>query len=80
MRYNLTDFEWSVIEPLLTMHCSGPIPKNNRQILNSTRHVLRAGSPHRAFAPAVATESAAECQLASSFSTTRLSNQIAAWS
>ena len=34
MRYDLTDFEWSVIEPLLPMDRRGPTPKNNRQIIN----------------------------------------------
>ena len=28
MRYDLTDFEWSVIEPLLPMDRRGPKPKN----------------------------------------------------
>ena len=30
MRYDLTDFEWSVIAPLLPMDRRGPKPKNNR--------------------------------------------------
>ena len=29
MRYDLTDFEWSVIEPLLPMDRRGPKPRNN---------------------------------------------------
>ena len=47
MRYDLTDFEWSVIEPLLPMDRRGPKPKNNRQIINAMFYVLRAGSPWR---------------------------------
>jgi hypothetical protein len=47
MRYDLTDFEWSVIEPLLPMDRRGPTPKNNRQIINGMFYVLRAGSPWR---------------------------------
>ena len=47
MRYDLTDFEWSVIEPLLPMDRHGPKPKNNRQIINGMFYVLRAGSPWR---------------------------------
>ena len=46
-RYDLTDFEWSVIEPLLPMDRQGPKPKNNRQILNGMFYILRAGSPWR---------------------------------
>jgi len=34
MRYDLTDFEWSVIEPLLPMDRRGPKPKDNRKVLN----------------------------------------------
>jgi transposase len=47
MRYDLTDFEWSVIEPLLPMDRRGPKPKNNRQIINGMFYILRAGSPWR---------------------------------
>ena len=47
MRYDLTDFEWSVIEPLLPMDRRGPKPRNNRQILNGMFYVLRTGSPWR---------------------------------
>ena len=47
MRYDLADFEWSVIEPLLPMDRRGPKPKNNRQVLNGIFWVLRAGAPWR---------------------------------
>ena len=47
MRYDLTDFEWSVIEPLLPMDRRGPKPQNNRRVLNGIFWVLRAGAPWR---------------------------------
>lgn len=47
MRYDLTDSEWSVIEPLLPMDRRGPKPKNNRQILNGMFYILRTGCPWR---------------------------------
>jgi transposase len=47
MRYDLTDFEWSVIEPLLPKNRRGVKPKNNRRILNGIFWVLRAGAPWR---------------------------------
>jgi transposase len=34
MRYDLTDFEWSVIEPLLPSKRRGVKPKRNRRVLN----------------------------------------------
>ncbi len=46
-RYDLTDFEWSVIEPLMPMDRRGPKPQNNRQILNGMFYILRTGSPWR---------------------------------
>ena len=46
-RYDLTDFEWSVIEPLLPMDRRGPKPKNNRRIINGMFYILRTGSPWR---------------------------------
>jgi len=46
-RYDLTDFEWSAIEPLIPMDRRGPKPKNNRQILNGMFFILRAGCPWR---------------------------------
>jgi transposase len=42
MRYDLTDFEWSIIEPL-----RGCKPRNNRRVLNGIFWVLRAGAPWR---------------------------------
>lgn len=47
MRYDLTDFEWSVIEPSLPKDRRGRNPGNNRRILNGIFWVLRAGAPWR---------------------------------
>jgi transposase len=47
IRYDLTEFEWSVVEPLLPMGRPGPVPKNNRRVLNGMFYVLRTGSPWR---------------------------------
>lgn len=46
-RYDLTDFEWHVIEPLMPMDRRGPKPQNNRQIINGMFYILRTGSPWR---------------------------------
>ena len=46
-RYDLTDFEWSVIEPLMPMDRRGPKPQNNRQVINGMFYILRTGSPWR---------------------------------
>ena len=48
MRYDLTGFEWSFIEPLLPMDRRGPKPQNNRVILNGIFGVLRTRSPTKA--------------------------------
>jgi hypothetical protein len=47
MRYDLTDFEWSVIQPLLPTKQRGVKPHNNRRVLNGIFWVLRAGAPWR---------------------------------
>ena len=47
MRYDLTDFEWSVIEPILPMDRRGPKPRYNRRVLNGIFWVLRTGAPWR---------------------------------
>lgn len=47
MRYDLTDFEWSVIEPLLPTKQRGVKPKKNRRVLNGIFWVLRTGAPWR---------------------------------
>jgi transposase len=45
MRYDLTDFEWSVIEPILPMDRRGPKPRNNRRVLNGIFWLLRDRRP-----------------------------------
>jgi hypothetical protein len=45
MRYDLTDFEWSVIEPLLRLDRRGPKPKNHGRIIDAMIYALPAGSP-----------------------------------
>jgi transposase len=47
MRYDLTDFEWSVIEPVLPKGRRGRQPQNNRQVMNGIFWVLRTGAPWR---------------------------------
>jgi len=47
MRYDLTDFEWSVIEPLLPRGRPGPKRKDDRLVLNGIFWVLRSGAPWR---------------------------------
>jgi transposase len=47
MRYDLTDFEWSVIEPQLPKDRRGVKPRNNRRGLNGIFYILRSGSPWR---------------------------------
>ena len=47
MRYDLTDFEWSVIEPLLPTKRRGVKPKKSRRVLNGIFWVLRTGAPWR---------------------------------
>jgi transposase len=42
MRYDLTDFEWSVIEPLLPSKRRGVKPRRNRRVVNGIFWVLRA--------------------------------------
>jgi transposase len=47
MRYNLNDFEWSIIERLLPRSRRGVKPKRNRLLLNEIFWVLRTGAPWR---------------------------------
>jgi transposase len=46
-RYDLTDFEWRVIEPLLTMKPRGVPRVDDRRVLNGIFWILRSGSPWR---------------------------------
>ena len=47
MRYDLTDFEWSVIEPVLPKGRPGPRRKDDRRVMNGVFWVLRTGAPWR---------------------------------
>jgi transposase len=44
-RYDLTDFEWSVIEPLLPNKPRGVPRVDDRRVLNGIFWVLRSGAP-----------------------------------
>ena len=47
MCYDPTDFEWSIIEPLLSKDRRGRKPHNNRRVLSDIFWVLRTGAPWR---------------------------------
>jgi transposase len=47
MRYDLTDFEWSAIEPVLPKGRPGPKRKDDRRVMNGIFWVLRTGAPWR---------------------------------
>jgi transposase len=44
-RYELSDFEWSIIEPLLPNKPRGVPRSNDRKVLNGIYWRLRTGSP-----------------------------------
>ena len=46
-RYDLTDFEWHVIEPLLPNKSRGVPRVDDRRVLNGIFWVLRSGAPWR---------------------------------
>ncbi len=46
-RYDLTDFEWCAIEPLLLNKRRGVPRVNDRRVLNGIFWVLRSGAPWR---------------------------------
>ena len=46
-RYDLTDFEWRVIEPLLPNKARGVPRVDDRRVLNGIFWVLRSGAPWR---------------------------------
>ena len=46
-RYDLTDFEWSVIEPKLPNKPRGVPRVDDRRVLNGIMWVLRSGAPWR---------------------------------
>ncbi len=47
MRYDLTDFEWSVIEPVPPKERPGPRRRDDRGVMNGIFWVLRTGAPWR---------------------------------
>jgi transposase len=47
VRYDLTDFEWSVIEPLLPRNRRGVKSEGNRRVLNGIFWVLCISTPWR---------------------------------
>ncbi len=47
MRYDLSDFEWRIIEPLLPSNQPGPDRVDDRRVLNGIFWVLRTGAPWR---------------------------------
>jgi len=44
-RFDLTDFEWSVIQPLLPTNVRGVKRRDDRQVLNGIFWRLRTGAP-----------------------------------
>ena len=46
-RYDLTDFEWSIIEPLLPIKPRGVPRVNDRRVLSGMFWILRPGAPWR---------------------------------
>ena len=47
MRYELTDYEWTAIKPLLPNKPRGVPRVNDRRVLNGIFWVLRSGAPWR---------------------------------
>jgi transposase len=47
MRYELSDYEWSMIKPMLPNKPRGVQRVNDRRVLNGIFWVLRSGAPWR---------------------------------
>ena len=47
MRFDLSDEEWSIIEPLLPLKKRGPERVDDRRVLNGIFYILRTGAPWR---------------------------------
>lgn len=47
MRYELTDYEWAAIKPMLPNKPRGVPRVNDRKVLNGIFWVLRSGAPWR---------------------------------
>lgn len=46
-RFDLSDEEWAVIEPLLPKKGRGPARRDDRSVLNGIFYILRTGAPWR---------------------------------
>ena len=46
-RFDLSDDEWAVIEPLLPKKGRGPARRDDRTVLNGIFYILRTGAPWR---------------------------------
>lgn len=46
-RFDLSDEEWAVIEPLLPKQGRGPQRQDDRRVLNGIFYILRTGAPWR---------------------------------
>jgi transposase len=46
-RFDLSDEEWGVIEPLLPANVRGPRRRDDRRVLNRIFYILRTGAPWR---------------------------------
>ena len=46
-RFDLSDEEWAVIEPLLPKKGRGPARRDDRTVLNGILYILRTGAPWR---------------------------------
>jgi transposase len=47
MRFDLSDEEWVIIEPLLPLNRQGPRRVDDRRVLNGIFYILRTGAPWR---------------------------------
>ena len=47
MRFDLSDEEWAIIEPLLPVKKRGPDRVDDRRVLNGIFYILRTGAPWR---------------------------------
>lgn len=47
MRYDLTDFEWSIIQPILPNKPRGVLRVDDRRVLNGIFWVPQSGAPRR---------------------------------
>lgn len=50
-RYDMTDQEWELLQPLLPTGRPGPVRKDDRKVMNGIFHILRTGAPWRDLPP-----------------------------